>query len=79
MQTNDAKQYWLNPNCFEKTKVRGAFFLFFLPQMSKRRTSAILLVTVSGLAKWLNPKLNRITKLNNTHVTTPKNGVFYFP
>jgi len=22
MQTNDAKQYWLNPNCFEKTKVR---------------------------------------------------------
>ena len=29
--------------------------------------SANLRITVSGLAKLLNPKLNRITKLNNTH------------
>ena len=25
-QTNDAKQYRLNPNCFEKTKVRWGIF-----------------------------------------------------
>lgn len=35
----------LKPNCFEKTKVRGAFFLFFLPQMLKRRTPALLPIT----------------------------------
>ena len=50
MQTNDAKQYGLNPNCFEKTKRSVGHFSFFLPQMSKRRTSALLPITFSGLA-----------------------------
>ena len=42
---NDLNENTLNPNCFEKTKERGAFFLFFLPQMLKRRTSALLPIT----------------------------------
>ena len=29
MQTNDAKQYRLNPNCFEKTKEAWGIFSFF--------------------------------------------------
>ncbi len=26
MQTSDAKRYYLNPNCFEKTEVRWGIF-----------------------------------------------------
>ena len=29
MQNNELKMNYLNPNCFEKTKERGQFFLFF--------------------------------------------------
>ena len=46
MQTNDVKQYWHNHNCFEKTKEAWGIFSFFLPQMSKRRTSALLPITL---------------------------------
>ena len=28
-QTNDVKRYWLNPNCFEKTKRSVGHFFFF--------------------------------------------------
>ena len=39
----------LKPNCFEKTKVRWGIFSFFLPQMLKRRTSALLPITRKAL------------------------------
>ena len=35
----------------------------FNAENSIRRWDVVLLLTVSGLAKWLNPKLNRIIKL----------------
>ena len=43
---NDLNENTLNPNCFEKTKEAWAIFSFFLPQMLKRRTSALLPITV---------------------------------
>jgi hypothetical protein len=39
----------LKPNCFEKTKVRWGIFSFFLLQMLKRRTSALLPITATGM------------------------------
>ena len=54
MQTNDVKQYWLNPNYFKKTKRSVGIFSFFLPQMSKRRTSALLPITGYRFKKRVN-------------------------
>jgi hypothetical protein len=42
---NDLNENTLNPNCFEKTKEAWGIFSFFLPQMLKRRTSALLPIT----------------------------------
>ena len=44
-QTNDAKQYWLNPNCFEKKKCGGAFLKNFLPQSYIRSSQPRLQLT----------------------------------
>ena len=42
MQTNDAKQYRLNPNCFEKTKVRWGIFKKLSPTKLHSEQSAPL-------------------------------------
>jgi len=42
---NDLNENTLNPNCFEKTKEAWGIFSFFLPQMLKRRMSALLPIT----------------------------------
>ena len=54
----------LKPNCFEKTEVGGAFFIFhqITDELSTKHETR-LRTTFSGLAKWLNRMLNRITKL----------------
>ena len=39
----------LKPNCFEKTKEAWGIFSFFLPQMLKRRTSALLPIAAAGM------------------------------
>jgi len=49
----------------KKQKKRGAFFLFFLPQMLKRRTSALLPITISFPKQWI--KRNWHGKLNNAN------------
>ena len=41
-QTNDAKQYRLNPNCFEKTKVRWGIFKKLSPTKLHSEQSAPL-------------------------------------
>jgi hypothetical protein len=37
-QTSDAKRYYVNPNCFEKTKVRWGIFKNFPSPIFNRRT-----------------------------------------
>lgn len=50
-QTNDAKQYRLNPNCFEKTKVRWGIFKKLSPTKLHSEQSATLAANVEVLAK----------------------------
>ena len=63
MQTNDAKQYWHNPNCFEKTKVRWGIFKKLSPTKLHSEQSATLAANVSGLCV---VALSRNLKLTTT-------------
>ena len=60
MQTNDAKRYWLNPNCFEKTKVRWGIFKKLSPTNLYSEQVAPLAANVWCFAKagLLTDKLN---------------------
>lgn len=55
---NDLNENTLNPICFEKTKEAWGIFSFFLPQMLKRRTSALLPITPIFAKQTFNQLLN---------------------
>lgn len=59
-QTNDAKQYRLNPNCFEKTKVRWGIFKKLSPTKLHSEQSATLAAN-----SFIHAKKYRLSKIKS--------------